>query len=364
MTGYYYIYKDLAHTTVCSTWDKGYRYGFNGKEIDKGSEGMGGGGSTYDYGFRIYNPSLGRFLSVDPLTASYPWYTPYQFAGNMPINCIDLDGLEQISVIIKPTTDFVVFANVTIKLTYIQVTSGNGAVHRIDAKAFSDKYKKGNKRLLYSELPTQDTEGIALSGRNYTLGMKAIKGNQRAISRLKAKGLSNLYVADIQFDYKIIQEENTTMEDAMLFMNDNIQGRGIIMEQMPFVLMKGSYGDNLNIFMRELNEYTNLKGGSDGFGSNEKAQKFIDNYIVITKKNIELDRTNTVFHEAGHNSASAHLHNQYGLEYEYEQEGTQYGGFDDSKYKPTLKNLLNIINDATNRGTINSSSAILTPTKD
>jgi hypothetical protein len=55
---------------------------------------MGGGGSTYDYGFRIYNPALGRFLSVDPLTKEYPYYTPYQFAGNMPINCIDLDGLE------------------------------------------------------------------------------------------------------------------------------------------------------------------------------------------------------------------------------------------------------------------------------
>ena len=56
---------------------------------------MGGGGSTYDYGFRIYNPQLGKFLSVDPLTASYPWYTPYQFAGNTPIWAFDLDGLEE-----------------------------------------------------------------------------------------------------------------------------------------------------------------------------------------------------------------------------------------------------------------------------
>jgi len=69
-----------------------YRYGFNGKEQDK--EGMGGGGSTYDYGFRIYNSGIAKFLSVDPLTASYPWYTPYQFAGNKPIAFIDLDGLE------------------------------------------------------------------------------------------------------------------------------------------------------------------------------------------------------------------------------------------------------------------------------
>ncbi len=56
---------------------------------------MGGGQSTYDYGYRIYNPAIGKFLSVDPLTADYPWYTPYQFAGNKPIWCVDLDGLEE-----------------------------------------------------------------------------------------------------------------------------------------------------------------------------------------------------------------------------------------------------------------------------
>ena len=51
-----------------------------------------------DYGFRIYNPAIGKFLSVDPLTSSYPWYTPYQFAGNSPIRAIDLDGLEMFFV--------------------------------------------------------------------------------------------------------------------------------------------------------------------------------------------------------------------------------------------------------------------------
>ncbi len=72
--------------------DTTYRYGFNGKE--KGENGEWGGTTTYDYGFRIYNPSFGRFLSVDPLTRSYPELTPYQFASNRPVDGIDLDGLE------------------------------------------------------------------------------------------------------------------------------------------------------------------------------------------------------------------------------------------------------------------------------
>lgn len=37
---------------------------------------------------------MGRFMSVDPLSDDYPFYTPYQFAGNDVIRNIDLDGAE------------------------------------------------------------------------------------------------------------------------------------------------------------------------------------------------------------------------------------------------------------------------------
>lgn len=43
---------------------------------------------------RIYDPRLGKFLSVDPITKKFPELTPYQFASNTPIRAIDLDGLE------------------------------------------------------------------------------------------------------------------------------------------------------------------------------------------------------------------------------------------------------------------------------
>jgi RHS repeat-associated protein len=69
-----------------------YRYGFNGKEND-------GDWEVQDYGFRIYKPELGRFLSVDPLSASYPWNSVYAFAENDVIRSVDLDGLEKLIVI-------------------------------------------------------------------------------------------------------------------------------------------------------------------------------------------------------------------------------------------------------------------------
>ncbi|WP_343670542.1 RHS repeat-associated core domain-containing protein [Chitinophaga sp.] len=49
-------------------------------------------GNRQDYRIRIYDPSVGKFLSVDPLRKSYPELTPYQFASNTPIEGIDLDG--------------------------------------------------------------------------------------------------------------------------------------------------------------------------------------------------------------------------------------------------------------------------------
>jgi RHS repeat-associated protein len=70
-----------------------YRYGFNGKEND--AESVDAGEGLQDYGMRIYNPSLGKFLSVDPLSAFYPWNSTYAFAEGDVIRCVDLDGGER-----------------------------------------------------------------------------------------------------------------------------------------------------------------------------------------------------------------------------------------------------------------------------
>jgi RHS repeat-associated protein len=68
-----------------------YRYGFNGKENDNEIKGEG---NQIDYGSRVYDPRIGKFLSIDPLSNTYPMLTPYQYAGNSPIAGVDLDGKE------------------------------------------------------------------------------------------------------------------------------------------------------------------------------------------------------------------------------------------------------------------------------
>ncbi len=69
-----------------------YRFGFNGKENDNNVKGEG---NEQDYGMRIYDSRIGKFLSVDPLTKIYPELTPFQFSSNRPIDGVDLDGLER-----------------------------------------------------------------------------------------------------------------------------------------------------------------------------------------------------------------------------------------------------------------------------
>jgi RHS repeat-associated protein len=86
--------------SVSGLWSAvSYRFGFNGKENDNEVKGTG---NQQDYGMRIYDPRIARFLSADPLIVQgqqYPWYSPYQFAGNKPIQATDLDGLEEYVVV-------------------------------------------------------------------------------------------------------------------------------------------------------------------------------------------------------------------------------------------------------------------------
>jgi len=69
-----------------------YRYGFQGQEKDNEIKGVG---NSINYKFRMYDTRVGRFFAVDPLTAKYPWHTPYQFSGNKVIAFVELEGLEE-----------------------------------------------------------------------------------------------------------------------------------------------------------------------------------------------------------------------------------------------------------------------------
>ena len=75
----------------------GYRYGFNGMEKD--DEITSVEGSHLDFGARIYDSRVGRWMSRDPLEAKSAGESPYIFVSNIPTIYIDPDGKEKIVVV-------------------------------------------------------------------------------------------------------------------------------------------------------------------------------------------------------------------------------------------------------------------------
>ena len=72
----------------------GYRYGFNGKEKDNST-----GDGNLDFGSRMMDTRIGRWLSADKLFQKYPNESPYVFSGNSPLMFNDPDGNEKIVTI-------------------------------------------------------------------------------------------------------------------------------------------------------------------------------------------------------------------------------------------------------------------------
>lgn len=51
-------------------------------------------GTSINYEFRMHDPRIGRFLSIDPLSKKYAWNSPYAFSENRVIDAVELEGLE------------------------------------------------------------------------------------------------------------------------------------------------------------------------------------------------------------------------------------------------------------------------------
>ena len=81
------------------------RFGFNGMEKDDEVKGKA---NSLDFGARIYDSRLGRFLSLDPLVSKFPSLTPYAYAANSPIIAKDEDGREPVIVITDISTGYTI----------------------------------------------------------------------------------------------------------------------------------------------------------------------------------------------------------------------------------------------------------------
>ena len=195
--------------TVNSNNVDGYRYGFNGKENDKDiSEG------DLDYGARIYDSRLGRWLALDPLQAKYPSLSPYNYVFNCPLIHTDPDGKEPIVTIKKLSskvengkTIITVVIDITIKGKVINNSSSASLGY---PSAIADQVNnKGNSFF--------NGSGVISSSEMYKFDGKGSQNKKPTSTEIR-------YTVNTTFDMRAAKDENgVNKNDDVVIIQDKVQ---------------------------------------------------------------------------------------------------------------------------------------------
>jgi RHS repeat-associated protein len=240
-----------------------YRRGFNGMEKDDEIKNRG---NSYDFGARMHDPRLGRFLSIDPLARKYPFFSPYIFAGNCPIRLIDVNGEEPgdpvvwsstsakkgnvIVFLIDPGMDFEAPSKDVLENWDIVVVTKLQAADDILAKVY-DENRKINNLVIRTHgdgrgsMVIKDSEGIKEIGKEpnekkqikggmlrYEIGKKYFRGivkhmseNSKILLTACGGGLTDLSLGedyDLKIQFQKMVTEEAKINNVAIYVNEGL----------------------------------------------------------------------------------------------------------------------------------------------
>jgi RHS repeat-associated protein len=238
----YYSYGSTINERTYDYSSTKFRFAFNGKELDNEVYGFG---NFQDYGARMYNTRLGRFISADPLIVGqkkYAWLSGYQFASNRPIDGIDVDGLEgfQYLELIKKNDGSTQIKRIVELDIYIAISKRENSIH----------YKTSDVSIIQSQLQNE-----------FNIGFKDHNNN------------------DVEFRFNIKEFDADEIEPK-------VKASQIIKDPNNWILEDGKGIAQRGIVL----EKGKLREGIQG--------QTILNHVIINHK--ALDPSHSLAHEIGH----------------------------------------------------------------
>ena len=184
-----------------------YRFGFNGKENDNEIKGIG---NSLDFGARIYDSRLGRWLSLDPLQAKFPSISPYVFSNNSPLLFNDLDGKEPIITNYKATTSTIngkTVINISAEVTIKGKIINNSSNSYVDMQAVASFINQYGSDMLEGSGTVNRSEAFKFDGKGGVDKPKDVRIN---------------YNINVKFDVTVAKtiDDIDRNDDVVIFQND------------------------------------------------------------------------------------------------------------------------------------------------